>query len=314
MATLIVSIDFELRWGVLDRLEDNIEQYKSNIMSVHKTLPWMLKIFEERGISATWATVGAIGCEDWKEFEEVRPKLEPSYANEKLKYVNEFNQTLDPEGELYFAPQLIRNIIQTPQQELGTHTFGHIYGTEAHVSYDEFKSDLLVARNFLKDKFGILTQSLVYPRNQVIYEEKLIEDNIISYYRGNENVSHMSAKNQKEKILWNRIKILSDALNPFVSHKYTINEIENNNIRSSAMFRIYLSEYLRKIHLAKLKSNIKHLGDNEMYHIWYHPHNLGASQKRKDDFIRFFDFIGNQISKGELTSENMGSLAKRGGI
>ena len=130
MATLVVSLDFELRWGVLDKVYDNANAYRDNLLSVHENIPWILDLFSERGIHATWATVGALGCDNWEEFEAVRPSLLPAYKNEKMHYVNNFNQKVDPEGKLYFAPDLVRKIIATPGQELGTHTFGHIYATE----------------------------------------------------------------------------------------------------------------------------------------------------------------------------------------
>lgn len=310
MGKLVLSIDFELRWGVLDRVGNNVKQYQENIISVHETLPWMLKVFEERNVAATWATVGALGCENWEEFEQARPKIKPSYLNSSLNYINDFNQKIDPEGKLYFAPRLIEKIIKTKAQELGTHTFGHIYATEPNVTYKEFKEDILTAKSFLSKKFGRVPVSLVYPRNQVIYPEQLIDDDVMSIYRGNEDVDYLSAENQKAKRPLNRAKILIDALAPWISHQYPMHEIENGNVKSSAMFRIQLRDGLRQMHLFKLKQNIKQLREEEVYHIWYHPHNLSTSAKKKDDFVRFFDFVGDEIAKGKLDSESMGSIYK----
>ena len=59
MGQLVISIEFELLWVVLDIVGKDIEKYKDNLLSVHENIPWMLNIFKERGISATWATVGA---------------------------------------------------------------------------------------------------------------------------------------------------------------------------------------------------------------------------------------------------------------
>lgn len=312
MGTLVISIDFELRWGVLDIVQEDIQKYKDNLLSVHENIPWMLQIFKERNIAATWATVGAVGCDDWDEFDRVKPSIEPAYKNEALIYNNDFNKKIDPMGELYFAPELIREIVKTSNQELGTHTFGHIYGTEPNVSYDELKLDLLTCKKFLFEKFGYEPQSLVFPRNQMIHENKLIEDGIITTYRGNELVEYLSADKQREHHFLNRIKIFVDAMNPYISHAYKKNSIFEGNILSSAMFRIYLPGLLRKIHLRKLKKNITNLKADEIYHIWFHPHNLGTSQRKKDDFVRFFDFIGEEINSGRLKSENMNSIFVKG--
>lgn len=308
MGTLVISIDFELRWGVLDIVKDDFEKYKDNLLRVHDNVPWMLKVFEERGIAATWATVGAVGCDNWDEFDRIKPDIEPSYINQDMFYNNNFNRRIDPKGELYFAPELIRKILKTSNQELGTHTFGHIYGTEPDVTYDELKIDLLTCRSFFFEKFGYEPQSLVFPRNQMIHENKLIEDEIIRTYRGNEQVEYLSADKQREQKFLNRIKIFFDTINPYSSHAYKKDSIAGGNVLSSTMFRIYLPNLLRKMHLIKLKKNILNLKSDEIYHIWLHPHNLGTSQKKKDDFLCFFDFIAKQINSGKLESENMNSL------
>ena len=142
MSILVVSLDFEMRWGVLEKLQNQSGAYKDNLLSIKENVPWILKIFEERGISATWATVGAIGCNNWEDFDSFKPKIMPNYQTQKLHYDNDFNIALDPLGEMYFAHDLIKAILHTPGQELGMHTFGHVYGTESNVSYDEFICDI----------------------------------------------------------------------------------------------------------------------------------------------------------------------------
>ena len=308
MGKLIVSIDFELRWGILDILGQDVEKYRENLLSVHENIPWILKVFEERDIAATWATVGAVGCEDWNEFDRVKPLLKPSYQNQQMVYDNDYNRMIDPKGKLYFAPELIKKILKTKKQELGTHTFGHIYGTEPNVTYEELKYDLLSCKKFFSDKFSFSPESLVFPRNQVIYADKLMKEGIITTYRGNEPVEYLSADKQRTQKVVNRVKIFLDAVNPFVSHAYQMREVLYGNVRSSAMFRIYLPNILRKTHLNKLKKNIINLKEDEIYHIWFHPHNIGICQKKKDDFIYFFDFIAEQMNNKKLESENMKTI------
>ena len=310
MSKLIISLDFEMRWGVLDRLQDNIYQYQENLLSVRKNVPWILDIFKERNIKATWATVGALACKDWEDFHQSIPNLLPDYKDLRKNYVNEFNSDIDPEGKMYFADDLISMILNTPGQELGMHTFGHIYGTEESVTYDEFMADLKANINIFIRKFGVTPHSLVYPRNQVIYEKELIKEGIITSYRGNEDSRHYSAKSQREKKHLNRALALIDAINPFVSYSHSIENFSESNIQSSAMLRIHMNSLLRKLHLMKLKSNLHNLSSDHYYHIWFHPHNIGTCPKRKEDFVKFFDFIGDLISKGRLSSENMDTFKR----
>ena len=310
MSTLVVSVDFEMRWGVLDRVNSKSYEYKENLLSVRGNVPWVLEVFEERGIFATWATVGALGCDNWKEFDVFKPNVMPNYLNSKMHYDNDFNSSLDPSGEMYFAHNLIKSIVQTKGQELGMHTFGHIYGTEANVSYDEFICDIQANKDIFLKKYGVNPSSLVYPRNQVIYQDLLLKKDLIKTFRGNENSSCYSAKSQREKKLINRGQAFLESINPYISYSYLMDDSSISNIQSSAMLRIHMGSFFRKLHLNKLRSNILKLKSNEYYHIWFHPHNIGNSQSRKKDFINFFDFIGNLISKGVLRSENMHSISK----
>src|SRR2546426_12614664 len=54
--TFIISLDFELFWGVRD--VTTLDRYGANLRGVRDAIPAMLRLFSERGIRATWATVG----------------------------------------------------------------------------------------------------------------------------------------------------------------------------------------------------------------------------------------------------------------
>ena len=54
--TLIVSLDFELHWGVRD--VKTVAQYRENLLGVRRAIPALLATFADYGIHATWATVG----------------------------------------------------------------------------------------------------------------------------------------------------------------------------------------------------------------------------------------------------------------
>ena len=308
MSALVVSLDFEMRWGVLDRVQDKKTAYSDNLLSVNGNVHWLLQLFEERGISATWATVGALGCRDWDEFERFKPRLMPKYLNNKMDYDNKFNSVVDPLGQMYFGHELIKKILKTEGQELGMHTFGHIYGTEPDVTFDEFTSDIKANINIFRELYGVVPTALVYPRNQVIHEDALLKSRLIETFRGNENPSWYSAESQRKKMLVNRARALIDSLNPYVSYSNSMDTAQVHNLRSSAMLRIHMNSILRKIHLCKLRSNISSLASNEYFHLWFHPHNIGNSVSRKKDLVVFLDFIGDLVAKGKLSSENMHTM------
>ncbi len=54
--TLIVSLDFELFWGMQDCVE--LERYEDHVLGGREAIPLLLELFGKHGIHATWATVG----------------------------------------------------------------------------------------------------------------------------------------------------------------------------------------------------------------------------------------------------------------
>ena len=54
--TLIVSLDFELFWGMLDVCP--LDDYREHVLGGRRAIPELLALFEKYGIHATWAAEG----------------------------------------------------------------------------------------------------------------------------------------------------------------------------------------------------------------------------------------------------------------
>ena len=80
MPVFVISLDFELFWGVTD--SRSIENYGANIEGEWQAVPSMLALFKQYGIRATWATVGMLMCKDYKQWCDLRPSIMPSYECE----------------------------------------------------------------------------------------------------------------------------------------------------------------------------------------------------------------------------------------
>ena len=64
----VLSLDFELRWGVHDVYGVDISGYRENLEQERYAAPALLELLAQYDTRATWATVGAIGCESWDEY------------------------------------------------------------------------------------------------------------------------------------------------------------------------------------------------------------------------------------------------------
>ena len=52
----VISLDFELIWGVRDKR--TIQSYGENLRGVHQAIPRLLNLFDQYKIKGTFATVG----------------------------------------------------------------------------------------------------------------------------------------------------------------------------------------------------------------------------------------------------------------
>src|SRR3954468_19543994 len=111
--TFVVSLDFELHWGVRDRL--SVAEYGANLRGAREVIPRLLERFAAAGVRATWATVGMLFCESRDELIARRPERLPQYADSRLSPYPDI-ETLgadEREDPLHFAPSLIRAIAAT---------------------------------------------------------------------------------------------------------------------------------------------------------------------------------------------------------
>lgn len=305
LPSVVISLDFELRWGVHDRLGLNMNEYRGNLENVQLVVPALLQLFTQRKLRVTWACVGALGCNNWAEYFSRAP-APPNYEQSALK-VNPRYADLDPEGRLYFAPELLKLINKCQGQELGTHTFSHIYACEQGVCKEDIRADLLAVKLLWQEKFHCQPVSLVFPKNQHGFLATVKEAGI-GIWRGNESpwyhantISNSPVGNVLSKAF--RFK---DGINPFIKRAELL---QGDMTRSSLFLRLNLSELLWKLHFARIKRELGSLQEGQIFHIWCHPHNFGAdmSQRlaRMGDVL---DLIAEKCRQGVVVSRNMSDL------
>lgn len=78
----VISLDFELLWGVRDNSDK--AAYGQNVLGARDAVPHMLELFAARDIRATWATVGFLFCETKDELMASLPAERLTYTNPRL--------------------------------------------------------------------------------------------------------------------------------------------------------------------------------------------------------------------------------------
>jgi peptidoglycan/xylan/chitin deacetylase (PgdA/CDA1 family) len=282
----VISIDFEIHWGVSDHR--TIESYNENLRNVPEVVRRTLELFERRKIHATWATVGMLFCHNKKElFEQVSAEQRPTYNNPGLSnYLVAEQAGEDEKSDSYhYASSLVKQIILTPFQELGTHTYSHYYCLEPGQTPQQFYHDLAAARKLIeKEKASAV--SIVFPRNQ--YNHDYLEQcrkTGFYCYRGNYPSWIYRAEAKSTESKWKRAARFLDTYLPVTGARYVTASQENGlvNVPASCFLRPYSKRFsfLESMRLRRIKKEMEVAAKKKaIYHLWWHPHNFGKDMDR----------------------------------
>jgi peptidoglycan/xylan/chitin deacetylase (PgdA/CDA1 family) len=279
----VISLDYELLWGVWDVTTK--EQYGANIVGVKEVIPGLLKLFADYHIKATFATVGILFAKNKQELLSFLPGKKPSYSNDDYNvYTKELNNIGDNETDdpYHFSYNLFKMIKRSPH-EIATHTFSHYFCLEEGQSASEFDADLKAAVK-IAGANDLQISSLVFPRNQ-INESYLpvLTDNNILVYRGNPvSWIYKPRKFSAELPLIRLCRLLDTYFpvsgnNTFSIHKEAGMPV---NIPASRFLKPYNKNlaWLEKLKLKRIMKEMTYAAkNNELYHLWWHPHNFGIN-------------------------------------
>ena len=313
---LIISLDFELYWGMRDI--KSLEDYKDNLLGARRAIPLLLKLFKKYNIHATWAAVGFLLFETRDNLVNNLPSIETNYENEKLKPYGHiknigYNEKEDP---FHFAPSIIRLIKSYPNQEIGTHTLSHYYCLEKGQNKHTFREDLKVSIKIAK-KYGIIFESLVFPKNQINNEYlDICKEMGIKALRGNQTNWIYKAQKEDISIITKGLRFIDRNFNISGHNSYsrdTILESFPFNFPASRFLYWYSStfKFLEYFRLRRILSDLTYTAKRgHVYHLWWHPHNFGLNTRKNLEFLEkiLMHFKTLNIKYG-MKSLNMGELA-----
>ena len=314
--TLLVSLDFELFWGMQDGWK--LEEYKDNVLGGRQAIPKLLKLFEKHNIHATWATVGLMFANTKDEAKKYLPEnsLQPKYENPALSSYRCFNDIGDNEDEApcFFAPSLIKLVSKTNGQEIGTHTYSHYYCREAGQTVEQFEADMQSAIKIAKDK-GYEVKSVVLPRNQCEpeYTDVLTKLGFTSYRDEESDWIHEKVKIRPLM----RLLRLMDVYFPLTGQGGYVPKKENGiwNLVGSRMYKPYFKPlgFLEGLKVRRIKKQMLHAAKNDLvFHLWWHPHNIGVkTDYHLAQLEEIFSYYDELKEKHGMQSLNMGEMVEQ---
>jgi phosphosulfolactate synthase len=290
----VVSLDFELHWGVRDLW--SVNDYRQNLLGARAAIPALLRLFEEFEIHATWATVGLLFFESRDEMLGAFPARRPAYVAPGLSPYGALDDVGRNEREdpFHFAPSLIRRIADTPGQEIGTHTFSHYYCLEPGQSVDDFRADLECAQGVARAKIGRAAESIVFPRNQITDESLgVCRDLGLVAYRGNlDHWAYRADRRDATQSSLRRALRLADSYAPL-----TGTNVHAGRPAAALPVDVPASRYLRPyfpalrrfepLRLQRIAGALERAATTgATFHLWWHPHDFGDHLDANLAFLR----------------------------
>ena len=314
LGTFVISLDFELHWGVRDHR--TVADYRENLLGVRRAVPALLALFSEYGIHATWATVGFLFFDNIDELLAALPSETPHYVSRKLDPYAALdgigkNEAEDP---FHFAPTLIRMIQAAPGQEIATHTFSHYYASVPGPSLESFRADICAARSAGRG-FGIEIKSIVFPRNQVTMPHVRVcaEEGLIAY-RGVESDPYVAAGSslvdRARRFVDSYVNLAGACCGvPKEMDGLRIVSVPQSRFLRPCDRRLGLLDGLR---LQRILSSMTFAAQNQLlFHLWWHPHNFGVNTDLNLSFLRaILDHYRQLEQKFEFQSSTMGEVAE----
>ncbi|SHJ48468.1 polysaccharide deacetylase family protein [Bacteroides stercorirosoris] len=282
----LISLDFELVWGLAGWDLSQIEHYKQNLFSAKDALYKIVCLLEKYNMKCTVGYVGAMNHVSQQELYNTNNILIPAYSNHLyasfgslLPYMN---RELDE--RLFLAHQEIEMLQKKANVEVASHTYSHYYCLEEGQTIDDFENDVRMAITNAK-KQGVNLVSIIFPRNQVNDDYlKVCHKYGFTHFRGMINTAlYKPTKTVFRYSPMGALRFLDTYLNISGSNTYSIENTVGKDlidVPGSRFLRPYSSKFffLEKLKMRRIKNSMTDAAKKgHIYHLWWHPHNFGIN-------------------------------------
>jgi hypothetical protein len=316
---LVISLDFELHWGVRDHVARSDDLYR-RLIAARQAVTDMVAVFAMRRIRATWATVGFLFASTRSELTPHLPGDRPTYSRPELDpYIETVgaNEEDDPE---HLAGSLVELISAGAGQEVGSHTFSHFYCLEPGQSEVAFRADLAAAQSIARWR-GLQLTSLVLPRNQwnPAYAGAVLDLGFRCIRGPQRSWAHRAREGSGQSLLHRGARLADTYAGVSPPPTTAWNDVPLPSglcdVPASAFLRPFDPgrRRLEPLRLARLRSGLRRAArQGRIFHLWWHPHNF--SQHRSENFAvleQVLDEFDRLAAVEGMESLNMADVTAR---
>ena len=317
---LVISLDFELHWGVRDHTNRTDALYR-RLPDARRAVAGMLEVFVPRNIRATWATVGLLFASNRAEVDAYIPRERPAYPRAELNPYGEpigVDEQHDPE---HLAGSLVELIRSSGGQEVASHTFSHYYCLEPGQTEATFRADLAAAQAIALRR-GIELTSLVLPRNQwnPAYTEAVLDLGFRCIRGPQRSWSHRARATGRQSTLHRGARLADTYVGvappPTTDWNDVVLPSGLCDVPASAFLRPYdpARKRLEPLRQARLRSGMRHAAkQGRIFHLWWHPHNFSQYQSENfavlEQVLDEFDRLAATDGMQSLTMADVSMVA-----
>lgn len=323
----VISLDFELYWGMFDKV--TLEQYGENLKGVHVAIPEMLSIFVQNHIHVTWATVGMLMAEDKKALLATLPShsQQPKYENMDVsayEHIQKIRLGENKDNDPYhYGANLVEKIVNTPNQELGSHTFSHYYCLDGSLNDETIFAADCDAFKKISLRFNQPITSIVFPRNQTTKEALAVCKKFgLTTYRGTPTHFLYTGKKEQQQtnLLLRALRLIDTYINLSGYHTYECSTIyRTNDGLMNVQGSWFLRPYSKRLHIferlkiSRIKNAMTYAAKhNKIFHLWWHPHNFGINRKENiQNLLEIIDHFKTLQTQYGMQSANMQDIAEK---
>jgi len=305
----VLSIDTELAWGFVHLPKEKHPDHQ--FREARSVVGSLLSLMEQYEIKATWAIVGHLFLE---RCDPVGGQKHPEIDRSRYTWLSRDWFEPDPCGDLernpfWYGPDIVDRILACPvPQEVGCHSFSHVFANDAGCTKESFDSELRACRKLAEQK-GISLKSFVFPKNGIAHVDLLSQNRFLAY-RGSQPCWFKGFP----RPFW-RVAHKIDAFFPILPPVVLPS-------RSDGLWNVPASYYYAHregwgrclpiwMRVWKVKMGLRRAAKlGGVFHLWFHPYNLATDvQGLFHGLEQIFSEVAQLRGRGLIDNVTMGELA-----
>lgn len=301
-AIFILSLDTEIAWGTYTNIDARAAAF-AQYPELIRRLTCQLDIYE---IPATWALVGHLLLPPGERPAVTQPQYTFADAPDSARVYGS-----DHPADWFYAPWLADTIQNMRAvQEIASHTMTHLLANDPAVTREMFAEQLRAVQHTHKAAGLPPPRSLVYPQNRIAHTDLLPEYGFTAY-RGREDSWYAGTPTALQRPAHLVDRMIGTA--PPIYAPKDCREGALVNLPASQFLMSYDGVRARiptaaRVRQARLGLQ-KAIENHAIYHLWFHPFNLGSGDAMFDALTRILTMVWAARERGKLRTLTMAAAA-----